>query len=157
MTPVTKEHPFALPVARPNCIDTSSRPSSRRGSAMACWSSSSASMAVSSQGRRGGRGLGESCRRLANRGGLGTSLQSPIHDCERQKKWPSRGARRCRPDQRGRHAFARGAVRAFEGELALRDVSSLASSITLKEGFNGDGAVVSYLNNVRTTKGTVAP
>jgi hypothetical protein len=31
---------------------------------------------------------------------------------------------------------------------------SLAFSIALKESFNGDGAVVSYLNNVRTTKET---
>lgn len=29
---------------------------------------------------------------------------------------------------------------------------SLAFSIALKESFSGDGAVVSYLNNVRTTK-----
>jgi hypothetical protein len=28
---------------------------------------------------------GERCRRLACRGGLGTSLQSPIHDCERRR------------------------------------------------------------------------
>jgi hypothetical protein len=31
----------------------------------------------------GGRPRGESCRRLGYRGGLGTSLQSPIYDCER--------------------------------------------------------------------------
>jgi hypothetical protein len=30
-------------------------------------------------------------------------------------------------------------------------------SIARNKGFNGDGAVGSYLNNVRTTKGTVAP
>jgi hypothetical protein len=33
----------------------------------------------------GGRARGERCRRLAYRGGLGTSLQSPIHDCERRR------------------------------------------------------------------------
>jgi hypothetical protein len=31
-----------------------------------------------------GRALGERCRRLAYRG-LGTSLESPIHDCERRR------------------------------------------------------------------------
>jgi hypothetical protein len=30
----------------------------------------------------------------------------------------------------------------------------LASSIALKESFNGDGAVVSYLSNIQTTKET---
>jgi hypothetical protein len=30
-------------------------------------------------------------------------------------------------------------------------------SIARNKGFNGDGAAGSYLNNVRTTKGTVAP
>src|ERR1700716_3308152 len=32
-------------------------------------------------------------------------------------------------------------------QAALRDVSSLAASIALKEEFNGDGAIVSYLRN----------
>jgi hypothetical protein len=32
-------------------------------------------------------------------------------------------------------------------KLALRDVNSFASSTVLKQGFNGDGAVVSYLEN----------
>jgi hypothetical protein len=32
---------------------------------------------------------------------------------------------------------------------------SLVLSIALKESFNGDGAVVSYLNNVRGTKETI--
>jgi hypothetical protein len=30
---------------------------------------------------------------------------------------------------------------------ALRDVNGFASSTVLKQGFNGDGAVVSYLKN----------
>jgi hypothetical protein len=32
-------------------------------------------------------------------------------------------------------------------KLALRDANSFASSTVLKQGFNGDGAVVSYLKN----------
>src|ERR1700694_1561479 len=32
-------------------------------------------------------------------------------------------------------------------KLALRDVNSFASSTVFKQGFNGDGAVVSYLEN----------
>jgi hypothetical protein len=32
-------------------------------------------------------------------------------------------------------------------KLALRDVNSFASSTVPKQGFNGDGAVVSYLGN----------
>jgi hypothetical protein len=32
-------------------------------------------------------------------------------------------------------------------KLALRDVNSFASSAVLKQGFNGDRAVVSYLEN----------
>jgi hypothetical protein len=32
-------------------------------------------------------------------------------------------------------------------KLALRDVNGFASSTVLKQGFNGDGAVVSYLKN----------
>jgi hypothetical protein len=34
-------------------------------------------------------------------------------------------------------------------KLALRDVNSFAFSTVLKQGFNGDGTVVSHLNNVR--------
>jgi hypothetical protein len=34
-------------------------------------------------------------------------------------------------------------------KLALRDVNSFAFSTVLKQGFNADGTVVSYLNNVR--------
>jgi hypothetical protein len=34
-------------------------------------------------------------------------------------------------------------------KTALRDVNSFASSTVLKQGFNGDGAVVSYLENKR--------
>jgi hypothetical protein len=37
----------------------------------------------------------------------------------------------------------------LQQKLALRDVNSFASSTVLKQGFNGDGTVVSYLNNVR--------
>jgi hypothetical protein len=33
-------------------------------------------------------------------------------------------------------------------KLALRDVNSFASSTVLKQGFNGDGAVVSHLENI---------
>jgi hypothetical protein len=33
--------------------------------------------------------------------------------------------------------------------LALRDVNGFASSTLLKQGFNGDGAVVSYLKKQR--------
>jgi hypothetical protein len=32
-------------------------------------------------------------------------------------------------------------------KLALRDVNNFASFTVLKQGFNGDGAVVSYLEN----------
>jgi hypothetical protein len=34
-------------------------------------------------------------------------------------------------------------------KLALRDVNGFASSTVLKQGFNGDGAVVSYLKKQR--------
>jgi hypothetical protein len=36
-------------------------------------------------------------------------------------------------------------------KLALRDVNSFAFSTVLKQGFSGDGTVVSYLSNVRRT------
>jgi hypothetical protein len=62
--------------------------------------------------------------------GLGTSLQSPIRDCERQKKWPSRAARRNRLIKGGL-MLSQEARSAHSKELALRDVSSLASSIAL--------------------------
>ena len=41
----------------------------------------------------------------------------------------------------------------LDGNCAIRH-TVCAFSFTLKESFNGDGAVVSYLSNVRTTKET---
>jgi hypothetical protein len=42
-------------------------------------------------------------------------------------------------------------------KLALRDVNSFASSTVLKRGFNGDGAVVSYLENTGDNHETYDP
>jgi len=45
----------------------------------------------------------------------------------------------------------------FSAGIFVAHAVDAYSRAIIEEGFNGHGAVVSYLNNVRTTKGTVAP